>query len=167
VFILSPSNSRSQDIFRLNRPIHVSRDPNTTFWDEANFTLHLRLDIHGWRDILTQPYPLSTPPESLYKGGAPAIRRPQAAPPRVRGSAEGISMTPAPTIPSSSTERSSQPQYRMPITSRAAPAASSTKTTSVGCTRPWLPIMTLSLWKNPILPRRSRLTCATGRTTRV
>jgi hypothetical protein len=45
------------------------RDPNTTFWGEANFTLHLRLDIHGWRDILNQPYPLSTPPESLFNGG--------------------------------------------------------------------------------------------------
>jgi hypothetical protein len=47
-----------------------SSDPNTTFWSEANFTLHLRLDVHGWRDILNQPYPLATPPESLYNGGA-------------------------------------------------------------------------------------------------
>lgn len=47
-----------------------SRNDNTSLYDQANFTLHIRLDVHGYRSMLNQPYPLPAPPESLYEGGS-------------------------------------------------------------------------------------------------
>lgn len=46
-----------------------TRNDVTGFYDQANFTLHLRLDVHGYRSILNQPYPLPAPPASLYGNG--------------------------------------------------------------------------------------------------
>lgn len=51
-----------------------TRDNETSFYNQATFTLHIRLDVHGYRSMLNQPYPLPAPPASLYAGGSSAGR---------------------------------------------------------------------------------------------